>query len=64
MVEEEFNNFIFNRLIKNYLICRKINSNEIYKDEYLRFNAMFYKQKNEANLIENTTKNKNKWKSS
>jgi restriction endonuclease S subunit len=23
---------------------------------------MFYKQKNEANLIENTTKNKNKWK--
>jgi type I restriction-modification system DNA methylase subunit len=62
IVEEEFNNFIFNRPIKNYLTCRKINSNEIYKDEFLRFNAMFYKQKNEANLIENTTKNKNKWK--
>ena len=56
-VEEDFKNFRNNKKIKNTKISREINSIEIFKDEYLRFNAMFYRQKNQANNFK-TSKNK------
>ena len=56
-IEEDFKNFKNNKKIKNTKISREINSIEIFKDEYLRFNAMFYRQKNQANNFK-TSKNK------
>ena len=56
-VEEDFKNFRNNKKIKNTKISQEIDSIEIFKDEYLRFNAMFYRQKNQANNFK-TSKNK------
>ena len=56
-IEEDFKNFKNNKKIKNTKISQEIDSIEIFKDEYLRFNAMFYRQKNQANNFK-TSKNK------
>ncbi len=60
-VEEDFNNFKDNKKIKNTKISQEINSTEIFKDEHLRFNAMFYRQKDQANTFKTFKNNKNKF---
>ena len=60
-IEEDFDNFSSGKKIENNNISQEINSSEIFNDEYLRFNAMFYKQKDQVNIIKTTKNKKNKF---